>query len=61
MDFNCRLTGFTLFKDFIKSEGKPNTEDNTLMFDIDAIKIILLASLQKKRLISLKIYMELYL
>ena len=38
MDFNCRLTAFTLFKDFIKSEGKPNTEDNTLMFDIDAIK-----------------------
>lgn len=38
MDFNCRLTAFTLFKDFIKSEGKPNTEDKTLMFDIDAIK-----------------------
>ncbi|MEG0855354.1 MAG: DUF4300 family protein [Terrisporobacter sp.] len=38
MDFNCRLTSFTLFKDFIKSEEKFKGDDINLMFDIDAIE-----------------------
>lgn len=37
MDFNCRLTAFTIFKNYIESQSKFKGEDNTLMFDIDAI------------------------
>ncbi|MGL5640712.1 MAG: DUF4300 family protein [Paraclostridium sp.] len=38
MDFNCRLTSFTLFKDFLKSEEKFKGDDSNLMFDVDAIE-----------------------
>lgn len=37
-DFNCRLTAFTIFKDYIKSEGKSKDENSNLMFDLDAIE-----------------------
>lgn len=37
-DYNCRLTAFTIFKDYIKSQGKSKDEDSNLMFDIDAIE-----------------------
>lgn len=36
-DFNCRLTSFTLFKNYVKSEDKFKGDDLDLMFDIDAI------------------------
>ena len=35
MDFNCRITAFTLFKDYIKSNSKFSGDDTTLIFDID--------------------------
>ena len=38
MDFNCRITAFTLFKDYIKSNSKFSGDDTTLIFDIDAIE-----------------------
>lgn len=38
MDFNCRLTSFTLFKDFLKSEEKFKGDDSNLMFDLEAIE-----------------------
>lgn len=38
IDFNCRLTAFTLFKDYIKSNSKFSGDDTTLMFDIEAIE-----------------------
>ena len=37
MDFNCRLTAFSIFKDYIKSEDKFTGDDTSLMFDMDAI------------------------
>lgn len=38
MDFNCRITAFTLFKDYIKSNSKFSGDDTTLILDIDAIE-----------------------
>lgn len=38
IDFNCRLTAFTLFKDFIKSEDRFKGDYSNLMFDIDTIE-----------------------
>ena len=38
MDFNCRITAFTLFKDYIKSNSKFSGDDTTLIFDIDAME-----------------------
>lgn len=37
MDFNCRLTAFSIFKNFIKSEEKFTGDSTSLMFDKDAI------------------------
>ena len=37
-DYNCRLTAFTIFKDYIKSQGKSKDEDGNLIFDIDAVE-----------------------
>lgn len=37
MDFNCRLTAFSIFKDYIKSEDKFTGDDTALIFDIDTI------------------------
>ncbi|WP_297133188.1 DUF4300 family protein [Terrisporobacter sp.] len=37
MDFNCRLTAFSIFKDYIKSGEKFTGDDINLMFDIEAI------------------------
>ncbi|WP_195938560.1 DUF4300 family protein [Romboutsia sp. 1001713B170131_170501_G6] len=37
MDFNCRLTAFSIFKNFIKSEDKFIGDSTSLMFDKDAI------------------------
>ena len=37
MDFNCRLTAFSIFKDYIKSGEKFTGDDINLMFDMDAI------------------------
>ena len=37
MDFNCRLTAFSIFKNFIKSEDKFTGDSTSLMFDKDAI------------------------
>lgn len=38
MDFNCRLTAFTLFKDFVKSKSEFKGDDTNLIFDIDSIE-----------------------
>ena len=37
MDFNCRLTAFSIFKKYVKSGEKFKGNDSNLMFDIDAI------------------------
>ncbi len=38
IDFNCRLTAFTLFKDYIKSDSLFKGDDINLIFDIDVIE-----------------------
>lgn len=38
VDFNCRVTAFTLFKDFINSQEKFNGDEVTLMFDLETMK-----------------------
>jgi hypothetical protein len=38
IDFNCRLTAFMLFNEFIKSEDKFKGDYSSLMFDIDTIE-----------------------
>lgn len=38
MDFNCRLTAFSIFKNYIKSEDKFTGDSTRLVFDKDAIK-----------------------
>ncbi len=36
--YNCRITAFSLFKDFIKTNGNPiNTEPDILLFDLDSL------------------------
>ncbi|MBC8630124.1 DUF4300 family protein [[Eubacterium] tenue] len=37
MDFNCRLTAFSIFKNYIKSEDKFTGDSTRLVFDKDAI------------------------
>ncbi|GAA0864871.1 DUF4300 family protein [Paraclostridium tenue] len=37
MDFNCRLTAFSIFKNYIKSENKFTGDSTRLVFDKDAI------------------------
>ncbi|MCR8745120.1 DUF4300 family protein [Romboutsia lituseburensis] len=37
-DFNCRLTAFELYRDYINSNGKHTDEPINLMFDLDSIK-----------------------
>lgn len=37
MDFNCRLTAFSVFKNYIKSESKFTGDSTSVMFDKDAI------------------------
>lgn len=37
-DFNCRLTSFELFRDFIDSGSKFNGDDIDLMMDLDSIE-----------------------
>lgn len=38
IDFNCRLTSFILFKDYIKSDSLFKGDDINLIFDIDVIE-----------------------
>lgn len=37
-DFNCRLTAFELYRDYINANGKHTDEPTNLMFDLDSIK-----------------------
>ena len=37
MDFNCRLTTFLIFKDYIKSESKFTGNYASVIFDVDEI------------------------
>lgn len=38
VDFNCRLTSFTLYKNFIKSQKEFSGDDLNLMFDLDTME-----------------------
>lgn len=38
IDYNCRLTAFTIFKDYINSQGQVNDENGNLIFDINAME-----------------------
>ena len=49
MDFNCRLTAFSIFKDYIKSEDKFTGDDTSLMFDMDAINNNPMSEFQQRR------------